>query len=58
MSIRPQFKEKNPYGGTENLSIWLKATESHGLWLNWDLSLALQTPFSKASSLPSTRQRW
>ena len=44
MSIRPQFKEKNPYGGTENLSIWLKATESHGLWLNWDLS---QGPYAQ-----------
>ena len=43
MSIRTQFK-KNPYGGTENLSIWLKATESHGLWPNWDLN---QGPYAQ-----------
>lgn len=36
--------KKNPYGGTENLSIWLKATESHELWLNWDLN---QGPYAQ-----------
>ena len=46
MSIRTQFKKKKPYGGTENLSMWLKATESHGLWLNWDLNQALHPGIS------------